>query len=132
MGAWSTGAFGNDDAGDWVYELEGADDLGLCRDALEVAQSVPGYLDASDGAQAMAAAEVIAAAAGRRGADLPEEVEAWLDTVRPEPTPDDLELARLAVERVRGPRSELAELWADSPSKDEWAKLVDDLVTRLS
>ena len=132
MGAWSIGAFANDDASDWVYELEGADDLALCRDALEEADEVHGYLDAGEGARAIAAAEVMAAAAGRRGKDVPEEVDAWLDTVKPKPTDGDLALARRAVERVRGARSELAETWTASPSKGDWLASIDDLVARLS
>jgi hypothetical protein len=127
VGAWSTGAFANDDASDWVYELEGADDLALCRDALEEAD-----LDAGEGARAIAAAAVMAAAAGRRGGELPEEVEAWLDTVGPKPSDADLALARRAVERVRGPRSELAELWGASPSSADWVANLDELVSRLS
>ena len=131
MDAWNIGAFANGDAGDWVYELEGADDLALCRDALEEADEVHGYLDAGEGARAIAAAEVIAAAAGRRGKDVPEEVDAWLDTVTPAPTDADLALAARAVERVRGARSELAEYWMASSSKDDWLASLDDLVARL-
>jgi hypothetical protein len=131
MGAWGSGPFDNDDASDWVYELEGADDLSLCRDALEEAALVSGYLDVGEGTKALAAAEVVAAAAGRRGSDLPEDVDAWLDTIRPEPTPDDLALARRAVERVKGNDSELAELWAESDASTEWLGLVDNLLKRL-
>jgi hypothetical protein len=132
MGAWACGPFDNDDASDWVYELEGADDLGLCRDAIEEAALVSGYLDLGEGARAMAAAEVLAAAAGRRGGDLPEDVDAWLDTIRPEATSEDLAMARRAVERVKGRDSELAELWAESDSRIEWVALADDLLKRLA
>jgi Domain of unknown function (DUF4259) len=34
MGAWGAGPFENDDASDWVYELEEAPDLNFVRDVL--------------------------------------------------------------------------------------------------
>jgi hypothetical protein len=132
MAAWGTGVFNSQNAQDWVYELEGADDLALCRDALEEAAETNGYLQEDEGAWALAAAEVIASAAGRRGPDLPDAVESWIDTVRAEPTADDLVLARRAITRVRGGRSELAEIWAAAPTAAEWLAVVDDLERRLA
>jgi hypothetical protein len=134
VAAWGTGAFDNDDAGDWVYELEGADDLGLCRDALEDAADTNGYLEVREARVAVAAAEVIAAAAGRPSTDLPEAVEAWLDSIRPIPSEDDLALARRAVGRVGSPRSELVEHWARAApdERSQWEAAVGDLSGRLA
>lgn len=131
MGAWGTGTFENDDAADWVYDLEGADDLDLVRDALEEAVEVSGYIDLREGARALAAAEVVAASAGRPLPDLPEPVSAWLDSRRPAPTDDDRSLARQAVERVTGARSELAELWGEGDKGEPWWAAVADLSSRL-
>lgn len=131
MGAWGPGAFENDDAGDWVYDLEGADDLDLVRDALEEAVQVSGYLDLGEGARAVAAAEVLAAASGRPGPGLPEAIVAWLDTVAPAVSDDERSLARRALERVVGPRSEITELWAEAPDGAVWRSSIDDLRSRL-
>lgn len=133
MGAWGAGAFENDDAGDWVYDLEGADDFALVRDALDEAVLVSGYLDIGEGARAVAAAEVVAAASGRPpAAGLPEPVTAWLESNAPVVSDDDRALARRAIERVAGARSELAELWGASPDGVAWKASIDDLLARLT
>jgi hypothetical protein len=132
MGAWGPGAFENDDAGDWVYDLEGADDLALVRDALEEAVQVSGYLDLGEGARAVAAAEVLAVASGRPGAaGVPDDVAAWLDAVTPAVSDDDRSLARRALERVVGPRSEITELWAEASDGAAWRSSIDELTSRL-
>ena len=65
MGAWGVGPFENDDASDWVYQLEGAEDLELVRGTLEAAANPQGYLEAPTCSEALAAAEVVAALSGR-------------------------------------------------------------------
>jgi hypothetical protein len=112
MGAWGSGPFENDDAGDWVYDLEGADDLSLVHDALDVAGT--SYLDANEGAVAVAAATVVAAALGLRSDGLSEEVTAWLEDHSRLVQPADAALAVRALERVLDKRSEVAELWDDA------------------
>jgi hypothetical protein len=46
VGAWGVGTFENDDAGDWVYQLEEANDLELVRGTLLAAADPEGYLEA--------------------------------------------------------------------------------------
>lgn len=68
MGAWAVDAFGNDDAGDWSYELEETDDLFLIEEALnKVIETGDQYLEAPDATIALAAAEVIARLQGNWG-----------------------------------------------------------------
>jgi hypothetical protein len=81
----------------------------------------------------LAAAEVVAAAAGRPTTlnAYNEEVLAWA-TKRPglcELAP----LARNAVQRVRAAESELADLWQDAGDTNhtEWTATLDNLLTRL-
>ena len=78
---------------------------------------------------ALAAAEVVAALAGRPARELPEEVEEAIDGHEP-PSPA---LVTLAVESVQAVRagSRLRELWSES-GEDEWLEHVDDLLVRLT
>lgn len=66
MGARGCGSFENDDAADWVYELESGG-VAAVASALEQVSSVAEdeYLEAHEASAAMAAAEIVAA--GRDG-----------------------------------------------------------------
>ena len=65
MGAWGIGTFENDDAGDWVDRLEESEGLTLLTETLAPAADPSGYLEAPTCTEALAAAEVVAALAGR-------------------------------------------------------------------
>ncbi len=133
MGAWGWGPFENDDASDWVYELEEAEGPAVLLDAFEaVADDKDDYVDADVAARAIAAAEVVAALLGRPGDDLPEEAEAWVDDhLDDDVEPELVSEAVRAVRRVKS-NSELQELWEDSDDADDWKKSLDDLVKRLT
>jgi len=128
MGAWGGRSFENDDALDWVWELEESDDDSVVRAAL-VGVHGDGEVEAPEAACACAAAEVVAAAAGAPADWLPDEVKTWVAAhgaavagLRPE--------AHAAVQRV-AQRSELQELWAEA-GDDEWDRAVADLLGRLT
>ncbi len=127
MGAWGYLPFENDDALDWLEELEagGAD---VVRKAL--AKAGDRYVEAPDGAVALAAAEITSASQGNPLGDLPENVTDWVTAHGPEITAEDVEMALEAVERVAGEQSELAELWDDA-DEPEWRESLDDLSERL-
>ncbi|MFC4394683.1 DUF4259 domain-containing protein [Arthrobacter sedimenti] len=127
MGAWGYLPFENDDALDWLEELEagGAD---VIRQAL--AKAGDRYVEAPDGAIALAAAEVTAASQGNPLGDLPENVTDWVTAHGLEITAEDVEMAVEAVERVAAEKSELAELWDDA-DEPEWRESLDDLTERL-
>jgi len=138
MGAWGIGNFENDDALDWVYELEKSNDLSMVLDALnainhgEPAPDMSGaYHDASDCAMALAAAEVIAALRGSPLPGLPEEVAAWVEAYR------HLALNKTVLEEARSAlsailkESELQELWAETDEYESWRVVVADLRRRL-
>src|SRR3954447_21088839 len=65
MGAWSIHAFANDDAAEFIAELEKADSDEPLSRAIATVNGSMGYLDASDAARAIAAAELVAAGLGR-------------------------------------------------------------------
>ncbi|HET7139649.1 MAG TPA: DUF4259 domain-containing protein [Arthrobacter sp.] len=127
MGAWGYLPFENDDALDWLEELE-AGGANVVRQAL--AKAGDRYVEAPDGAIAIAAAEVTSASQGNPLGELPEKVTDWVATHGPEITAEDVEMALEAVERVKGEKSELAELWDDA-DEPEWRESLDDLAERL-
>ena len=128
MGAWATSAFENDDALDWVSELEGGT-VDLVRASLAVTNS--DYLESPDGSVAIAAAEVIAAAVGNPAPSLPASVTKWVDAHGSSVAGADVVLALAALARVTAENSELADLWAESDDH-EWSQSVEDLRSRLS
>ena len=130
MGAWGVGSFENDDAGDWVWQLEDAEDLSLVHAALAAAAQADGYLESPTSSEALAAAEVVAALAGHPAGDLPDGVQAWVAAHSTTVSPDLRALALGAVERV-ATESELQELWAESNEGGAWRDRVEELRGRL-
>lgn len=127
MGAWGYLPFENDDALDWLDELD-AGGVDAVRTAL--AKAGDRYVEVPEGAVALAAAEVTAAAQGYPLGDLPENVTDWVTAHGAEITAEDVEMALEAVERVAGDRSELGELW-DGVDEPEWRESLGDLAERL-
>ncbi|HLO41400.1 MAG TPA: DUF4259 domain-containing protein [Phycisphaerales bacterium] len=155
MAAWGTGPFDNDDALDYVMDVADAPDgegdgckLPMVMQCITRAASArAGSCDAIIAANALVAAEIIAALRGKGHPELvTAEVEdddgpmaalvAWIrDPARKDGVvhrADVMELARRAVERVRN-ESELAELWSEAEPKNaaEWRAAADDLLHRL-
>jgi hypothetical protein len=127
MGAWGFLPFENDDALDWLHELEegGAD---VVRGAQEKTHA--GYVAAPDGSVAIAAAEITSASQGNPPGDLPENVASWVTAHGRELGAENVELALQAAERVGGDESELAELWDDA-DEPEWRESLGELSERL-
>jgi hypothetical protein len=129
MGAWSHESFGNDDAMDWVAELE-AEGLPAARAALEaIAELEPNYLEAPVCSSALAAAEVVAALRGRPAPGLPDEVRDWV-AANPGLPADLVGMAQSAVGAI-ATKSELRELWEESAHLGMWQAALDDLRARL-
>ena len=127
MGAWGMGPFENDDAADWVYEVEDGG-IDAIHDVLDATVDLD-EPDASVGAAAVAAAELVAVIAGQPGPPLPGDVAALVAGLGPvEPTLIDAALAAVAHVRSNG---ELAELWAESDDHDAWLATLDDITQRL-
>jgi hypothetical protein len=132
MGSWGTEVFANDDAMDWIAELENTDDIGVVERALSAVNDASGYLEAPDCSLALAAAEVVATILKRPGPDVPSEVFEWIARVGREISPSLPDDAQRAVERVASD-SELLELWeeAGEPGLGEWRATLAELSTRL-
>ena len=131
VGAWGTGPFDNDDAGDWFYALEESGGLGPARAALTEALAAGDYLELPEANNAVAAAAIIAATLDKAVEGLPEHVGTWLGAGHDDATADDARLALRALDRVTGENSEAAELWEESDSVAGWTASIDDLRARL-
>jgi hypothetical protein len=133
MGAWSHEPFGNDDANDWAYELEEADDLSYVEAALDAVLDAEGYVEAPEASCAVAAVEVLAKLLGKgtQSDAYTEKVDEWVKKVRAKPSSPLLEKARLALARVRGEESELKELWHEGDAA-EWEASLDALQAAVS
>jgi hypothetical protein len=130
MGAWDIGSFANDDALDWLIDLQDEDDLGILEDAFTVVIEQKGQLpDATDSAVAIAAGEVLAALLGSPMQDLPGEVTEWLPG-KPKPEKDLVEQAQGALKMVVD-ESELRELWEEVEEFSAWREEVQGLITRI-
>lgn len=132
MGAWGEGTFQNDAALDWLSEAQ-SQGVEAVRDALRRAARTPddGYLDADDGASALAAAELVAAASGHGREHLPALALDWLDRIASTVAAEDLALARRAVDRVVAHNSELAALRAGHGPESGWHQHVRALLSKL-
>jgi hypothetical protein len=131
MGAWSHEPFGNDDAGDWISELEQSKDLSVVEAALNaVTDDAEEYLQAPQCSTALAAAEVVAALLGRPSTSLPAEAVGWTSG-RSRPSTSLVAKAKRAVSAVLE-TSELQELWAESEDYPQWQAGTKNLLARLN
>jgi hypothetical protein len=131
-GAWGVGSFANDDALDWVLELEQATASNFLIDTLRAIDANSKYVEAPECTNGLAAAEVVAAALGRPSKALPKEVAAWLKRIRPTISPDLVKHAKGAVTFCRdSPKSELRQLWEESKEFQAWLADTANLLSRL-
>jgi hypothetical protein len=129
MGAWGVESFENDDALDWLADLEQADDEQFLVETLTAAIEEAGYLEVGVASNAIAAAEVVATLAGRPAPNLPKVAVAWAAT-HAVPDPGSLvALALGALDRIER-KSELASLWVEGYA-ELWLAAVAELRTRL-
>jgi hypothetical protein len=134
MGTWAVDAFGNDDAADWAYELEEAEDLGPIEEAIaEVLAVGEEYLEAPEAAVALAAIEVLARVVGNPGEknSYTEAADKWVANLSAKPTAELIDKAHTAIARILAENSELNELWQDSEEYEAWLASVSDLRTRV-
>jgi hypothetical protein len=139
MGTWGTLPLDNDTALDWVYGLEKHKDLKLVVEAIErVANDEDDdeddeYLDQDVACEALAACEVLARLLGRYGYknSYTEDVDDWVVAHPQSPPLELLQRADVAIERILGKSSELADLWAEGDDLKEWRKAVADLRERV-
>jgi len=126
----------NDTAADWAGSFAEAASVAGVAETLTTVADVPldKSVDPSRAHEAIAAAEVVAAAAGRPDMETVYGEGAILWGVAHEEagTPELVALAIAAIDRLLGPKSELPEMWVDAETAEEWADDVAELRDRLA
>jgi hypothetical protein len=128
MDSWGIGSFENKDAVDWANDIEelGEGDIDMALDHL-IDHEKPLICACCE---AVAAAEVVAALAGRPGENLPENITAWV-AQRKAPTPELIEKARAALHVVMA-HSELVKFRDKTGDGPAWHKNINGLIKRLA
>ena len=122
MGAWSAGPFDNDDAADFMIELEGAPSWQMVTEAFDAVLSQPGYVELTDGARVCAAAALITIATGKSDVSA-QDYHMTLDAMGPVPLGLALK-ARQALRQISTGNSEIRELYLDSGSYANWTETI--------
>jgi hypothetical protein len=129
MGAWSIEHFDNDAALDWLYDFSMDPSVQALEDTFKAVADTEDYIESDDGSAVLAAAEVIAAAKGKKSTAYPEDTEVFS---RLKISPELIARALQAIDIVsRQDNSELKELWQESDEYEDWQKAVDELKERL-
>lgn len=123
--------FDNDDALDWLVELEESEDRSVLLEALNIVfdASDTEYLDATDYWRALAAAEVVAALAGNPSMSLPEEVTRWVLAYHSIDAATH-DKAKQAVQIILADFG-VEDLWEEEEEFKEWQAAARDLLERL-
>lgn len=127
MGAWGTGTFDNDDAADWLDELDASEDETVLQQAvLDVPETAHGYLEAREGARILCAAEIIAALRGRPSGNLPEIANQWVEEHGALDVSLLVPIAVGKIDRILAEDSELKELRSENIA--EYSKWRDNVL----
>ncbi|MDI6624410.1 MAG: DUF4259 domain-containing protein [Brevundimonas sp.] len=118
MGAWGLGVFDNDEAGDFLWEVEEGEASRKIVGAMVRVVTTFGYLEAPEAVRGLAAAALVAS---RRdpGVFRAGNEETGVSATLPALPFYAAYLARLTISRVIS-RSELADLWDEAGELEDW------------
>ena len=132
MGAWDNGNFGNDDAMDFVSEVQNKDSI--VNAIVTISNTaINEYIELTDCCNALAAIEYIATALGNTAKDFPEEALEWVSDNKLLLLQDEKLIinAHLALEKIKA-NSELKELWEETAEFEDWLNIIEGLKKRIS
>jgi hypothetical protein len=130
MGAWGNGNFDNDTAADYAADFqEDPNETTLLETLKAVAEE--GYPEADESSEALAAAEIIAAALGKAVRGFPEDLLLSAQNLQLTNPEAAQRLARRAI-KVILKKSELKELWEESDEYASWVAVQEGLLERLA
>ncbi len=122
MGAWGHLPFENDAALDWLSELQDQPTITFLRETFDAVSETPEYVEVDAASAAVAAVALLAMISGHRPY-LPDVLPAGLPISRLRQKIDAALLTRIdaALQIIRDlERSELAQLWSESPHYADW------------
>ena len=130
MGAWGIKTFENDTSLDWLFDLEKSSDLSILKLALNEADS--DYIEAPEGCNILAVAEIILALSCKARPGLPEEAKKWVSENKSLDAGFLNAKAAEAVSKVLSSASELNELWQEAEEDYQaWVKDVTQIKMAL-
>lgn len=132
MGAWGTGHFENDEASDFLYEVEESKNFDLLEAKInEVLESKAE--DAHSACEAVAASAILAAVQTGNAAGLPDDAAAWVKTLSQAPPIALLEQAARVLEMIlSSDESELRQLWEENEEDfPDWRTSIEVLLGAL-
>jgi hypothetical protein len=133
-GTWGEGSFENDDAMEWVAQCTQSTGWQIVAATLTGPIFKAKLIEAPDGASVVAAAEVVAAAAGRPSPDMPPALKSWVESQPRRKLVELVPMARQALLKVSDPSvSELKRVWSgDKDKANQWEKRIAELDARLA
>jgi hypothetical protein len=134
MGTWGIGVFENDTACDFAGDVAESGGPASLEKALDHVLAIQdGYLEASDAAEALAAADIIARLNGSRGEQTAytASIDQWVDRQQSPPPQQLIDKARRCVSRILTEPSEMVELWQEAGEFDAWKRSVEAVFARL-
>ena len=121
MGTWSSSPFGNDTAKDWAWGLSDAGGSALIDRTIQAVVTAKKDIDAPIAEEAIAAATVVAAAAGDPIRGVSADIKRWINTQGYVPTKKLIGESMKAIDRITRD-SELRDLWDESHGLEGWVK----------
>jgi|GEM_PF-1089728 len=139
MSIWGPKANQNDDASDWLNDLNDKPSLRVVRSTIDRVNRIKGYIDTTDGAEAIIAAEVLAeiSAAPRTKSFLSKEALSELkQALKKQPASEVANLFKAAIVAVQtvvqiSKRSELRQHWNEADKSTAWINTSKDLLKKL-
>ena len=134
MGTWGIGVFENDTACDFAGDVAEGGDVASLETALDHVLAIGGgYLEASDAAEALAAADIVARLSGNSGEQTAytASIDEWVESQKSPPPQQLREKARRCVTRILTEPSDMLELWQDTDEFDAWKRSVEAVLARL-
>ncbi|MDH0895720.1 MULTISPECIES: DUF4259 domain-containing protein [unclassified Pseudomonas] len=136
MGTWSTDILGNDMACNWLSQLSDYEDFSLVEQTLDGVLAIgDDYLESDQAEAALAAAEVVAHAAGNPQpgiGGIRDMIDDWLE----DDCTADFDSALLgkslrAIDRILQEPSETLEGWGSDDDRKAWIASINDLKSRV-
>jgi len=131
MGAWGTGNFENDSAGDWLYEFGENPTKEFLEKTLNTVFEEE-YLDSDIASEALSAIEAITLIKGNSKEDEEDLENVDFEALKKDFNKTLFDKSTKCVNRIlEKNNNELYELWEESESFEDWKNVVLDLKKRI-